>query len=145
MDQLSETMLSHRFIMAIDVEDFSIIKLEQRLKDLMEQDVFNPKVILVDGLPFSESIRKPLYDFKTLIKEKAMQAWFTVRIHRHEQPEPNVIPDSFSHIEDLFESAIYLHPQGKEIRLKVLKGKGSTPGDSALCLDPSSMMIKINS
>jgi len=61
MDQLSETMLSHRFIMAIDVEDFSIIKLEQRLKDLMEQDVFNPKVILVDGLPFSESIRKPLY------------------------------------------------------------------------------------
>jgi len=45
----------------------------------------------------------------------------------------------------MFESAIYLHPQGKEIRLKVLKGKGSTPGDSALCLDPSSMMIKINS
>lgn len=142
INRLWETILPHRFIMTFKVEGFSVPKLEERLTDLTEQDIFIPHMILIDGLPFDESIRKPLSDLKTLAKNNSMHVWFTVRTHRHEEPGPDGIPAQLINVADLFEVAIQLQPERKEIHVRALKGKSANSDHPALLLDPATMLIK---
>ncbi len=71
-----------------------------------------------------------------------MPAWFTVRTHRHEEPDPDGTPMQLAPISDLFEIAIQLLPVGKEIHVKALKGGESFSEQFDLRLDPSTMLIK---
>ncbi|MGD8263700.1 MAG: AAA family ATPase [Desulfobacterales bacterium] len=142
IDQLWDTLLPHRFIMTFRVERFSVPKLQERLADLMEQDIFSPHLIIIDGLPFNESVRQPLEDLKALAREHGIHAWFTVRTHRHEDPGPDGLPVQLGQVADLIELAIQLLPVGKEIHVNVLKGKQLGPQHVDLRLDPSTMLIK---
>jgi hypothetical protein len=71
-----------------------------------------------------------------------MPAWFTVRTHRHEEPDSEGMPMQLAEISDLFEIAIQLLPVGKEIHVKALKGGESFAEQLDLQLDPSTMLIK---
>ncbi len=141
-EQIFENMLPHRFIMTFEVEGFSVPKLEERLTDLMEQNIFKPHVIFIDGLPFDEPQRKPLSDLKSFVKNHSLKAWLTVRIHKDEKPGSNSIPAQLNTIEDLFETVILIQPEGKEIYLKALKGGKSESVATGLSLDPTTMLIK---
>jgi hypothetical protein len=142
ISQLWESLLPHRFIMTFKVEGFSIPKLEERLSDLMEQNIFLPQMMIVDGFPFDENVSDSLTEFKNLIKSHQMPAWFTMRTHRHEDPGPGGFPMRLSQVSDLFEIAIQLLPDGKEIHVKAVKGAESFPEHLDLRLDPSTMLIK---
>jgi hypothetical protein len=141
IDQLWEAILPHRLIMTFRVETFSVPKLEERLTDLTEQGIFSPQMMLIDGLPFDKTERKPLSDLKILAKNHSMHVWFAVRTHRNEKPGPEGMPAPLGQVADLFEVAIELQPVGKEIHVRALKG-GTVPSDyPALLLDPSTMLI----
>lgn len=142
IDQLWKIMLPHRFIMTFKVEGFSVPKLEERLTDLTEQNIFSPQVVVVDGLPFDESAKELLADLKVLAKKHSTHVWFTVRTHRHEEIGTDGMPASFSRVADLFEVAIQLQPEGKDIHVKALKGETATFNHPVLLLDPSTMLIK---
>jgi len=142
INQLWESLLPHRFIMTFKVEGFSVPKLEERLSDLMEQNIFSPQMMIVDGLPFDESVHQSLMEFKNLIKRHQMPAWFTIRTHRHDDPGPNGILMQIAQFSDLFEIAIQLLPVGKEIHVKAVKGAESFSENLDLRLDPSTMLIK---
>jgi len=141
IDQLWESVLPHRFIMTFRVEGFSVPKLQERLADLTEQNIFSPQMIIVDGFPFDESVRPSLSEFKNLIKDQGIHTWFTVRTHRHEEPEADGTPLQLAHVADLFEIAIQLLPEGKEIHVKALKGGDSFSKSLDLRLDPSTMLL----
>jgi hypothetical protein len=142
ISSLWESILPHRFIMTFKVEGFSVPKLEERLLDLMEQSIFSPQMIIVDGLPFNDSVRQVLAELKELVKKYGMHAWFTVTTHRHEVPAANGWPIQLKHAADLIDLAIQLLPAGKEIHVNVLKGVKPGCGDGDLSLDPSTMLIK---
>jgi hypothetical protein len=142
INQLWESLLPHRFIMTFRVEGFSVPKLEERLSDLMAQNIFSPQMMIVDGLPFDESVHQSLMEFKDLIKNHQMPAWFTIRTHRHDNPGPDGIPMQLAQLSDLFEIAIQLLPVGKEIHVKAVKGAESFSEHLDLRLDPSTMLIK---
>jgi hypothetical protein len=142
IDQLWESALPHRFIMTFRVEGFSVPKLEERLADLMEQNIFSPQMIIIDGFPFDDSAHQPLSEFKELVDRHQMHAWFTMRTHRHEDPGPEGKPLQLEQVEDLFEVAIQLLPEGKEIHVKPVKGGESFAEDLDLRLDPSTMLLK---
>ncbi len=145
VDQITslwESILPHRFIMTFRVEGFSVPKLQERLADLMEQNIFTPRMIIVDGLPFDESVHQPLAEFKNLVESHQMHAWFTIRTHRHEEPGPAGLPRQLARVSDLFEIAVALVPQGKEIHVKALKGEKLLAQSIDLRLDPSTMLIK---
>lgn len=142
MSQLWDSLLPHRFIMTFRVEGFSVPKLEERLSDLMEQEIFKPQMIIVDGFPFDGTVQQPLMEFKNLISSHGMPAWFTVRTHRHEDPDPDGIPMQLAQNYDLFKIAIQLLPMGKEVHVKALKGAEAFPEQLDLRLDPSTMLIK---
>ncbi len=136
--QLWEAILPRRFIMTFNVNAFTLTKLERRLSDLREQNIFVPQVILIDGLPFNSAIREPLDDLKRLARENSFQVWFTIRTHRHEQPGPDGMPAPLIDVAEMFEVVLQLQPKGKEIHVTTLKG-GSA---ETLVLDPSTMLIK---
>ena len=140
--QLWDTILPHRFIMTFKVEGFSVPKLEERLTDLIEQDIFKPHAMIIDGLPFDNGVNQYLSDLKTLASGLGMHVWFTVRTHRHEDPGPDGTPAQLVQVADLFEVAIQLVPIGKQIQIKAFKGPGSKGGQSDLMLDPATMLIQ---
>ena len=142
INQLWDSLLPHRFIMTFRVEGFSVPTLQERLADLMEQNIFSPQMIIVDGFPFDKSVHQPLAEFKALVEKHQMHAWFTMRTHRHEDPGPNGKPLQLEQVSDLFEIAIQLIPVGKEIHVTAVKGAEMFSANLDLRLDPSTMLIK---
>ena len=137
-ERLWETILPHRFIMTFKVEAFSVPVLEERLNDLIEQGIFVPKTVLIDGFPFESDDRAKLEELKALSKKLGFHVWFTMTTHRHVQPGPDGFPPTFSRVEDLFEVAVQLIPEGKAVNVKALKG---LPENSVLRLDPTTMLL----
>lgn len=137
-----ESLLPHRFIMTFRTEGFSVPKLEERLTDLLEQKIFIPQVLIVDGLSFDEPIRDSLSDLKHYARLHTLRVWFTIRTHRHEDPGPGGVAKQLADVEDLFDVAIQLVPVGEEIHVKGLKGLALPPERALLVLDPTTMMVK---
>lgn len=143
-NRLWEDILPHRFIMTFKVEGFSVPKLEERLTDLKEQNIFSPQVVFIDGLHFNENVRTSLSELKNLAKNHSLHLWFTVMTHRHEKPGPHGIPAPFSDVVNLFDIVIQLQPEGKEIHVETLKGTPADYDRPALLLDPATMLVKNN-
>lgn len=141
IDQLWESVLPHRFIMSFRVEGFSVPKLQERLADLTEQNIFSPQMIIVDGFPFDDAVHQSLSEFKNMIEVLGIHSWFTVRTHRHEEPEADGTPQQLAHVADLFKIALQLIPEGKEIHIRALKGGDSFSRHLDLRLDPSTMLL----
>jgi len=142
--QIWESLLPHRFIMTFKVEGFSVPKLEERLTDLTEQNIFTPRMILIDELPFDKSVRQPLSEMKALAQKNGVYVWFAVTTHRHEEPGPDGMPTQLEGIADLFEVAIQLQPDGKKIHVKSLRGDVQGGEPTPLILDPSTMLLVQN-
>jgi len=141
MQQLWENILPHRFIMTFRVEGFSVPKLEERLRDLSEQHIFVPEVIIFDGFPFEEDKEASLAQLKAFSKHHRLCVWFSVRTHRHENTAPNGLPPQLAGVEHLFEAVIALQPDGEKIHIKALRGPGASAAGPALRLDPATMLI----
>jgi hypothetical protein len=139
--QLWDIVLPYRFIMTFRVEGFSVPKLEERLTDLIEQDIFKPDMMIIDNIPFDDSVSQDLKELKRLALQQAMRVWFSVRTHRHEEPGLNGFPIQLSQVAELFEVAIELVPKGKQIQIKAFKGPGSEADFTDLMLDPATMLI----
>ena len=141
-DELWDSILPLRLIMTFKVEGFSVPKLEERLADLAEQGIFFPEMILIDSLPFNETIRQTLLDLKKMALSYSQHIWFAVRTHRHEETGPDGMPAPLMNVTDLFNVVLYLQPEGNEIHIKVLKGMSSDSQQPTLFLDPATMLIK---
>jgi hypothetical protein len=128
--------------MTFRVEGFSVPKLEERLTDLMQQNIFKPHTVIIDGLKFDESGRGLLLNLKELAGKYSMRIWFTVHTHRHEPPKENGLPLSFLHVADLFDVLVQLAAKRDEVYIKALKGQAATAKQDSLLLDPATMLIK---
>ena len=133
---------AYRFIMTFRVESFSVATLEERLTDLLEQNIFKPHTVIIDGLKFDEAGRGQLAFLKELAKKYAMRIWFTVHAHRHERPADNGLPVSFLHVADLFDVIVQLEAKADEVYIKALKGQSPDAKQDSLLLDPATMLIK---
>jgi len=132
----------YRFIMTFKVEGFSSPKLEERMTDLMEQNIFKPNTVIIDGFKFDDAGRGQLVQLKELAGKYSMRLWFTVHTHRHEPPQENGLPLSFLHIADLFDAIVQLAAKGDEVYIKSLKGVTTDTASKDLLLDPATMLIK---
>ena len=140
--QFWEKIQIYRFIMTFRVEGFSVPKLEERLTDLMQQNIFKPHTMIIDGLKFDESGRGLLFQLKEMAKLFGMRIWFTVHTHRHEPPKEDGLPLSFRHVEDLFDVLVQLAAKGPKVYIKALKGQSPEAKKDALELEPSTMLIQ---
>lgn len=143
IEDLWNELLPQRFIMTFNIDGFSVPRLDERLTELADQNIFKPQMILIDGLPFSDQPMKrtDLHALKELSEKFNSHIWFTVRSHRHEEPDAEGLPIQISDFADLLDIVIKLEPRNDSIKLNVLKGSGPIAAQP-LCLDPSTMLIR---
>ncbi len=134
-----ESILPNRFIMTLQLDGFTVPRLEERLADLGEQDIFTPDTIVIDGYPFDEVDPETIKELKAFAEKMNVNIWFTIRTHRHEAPNENGLPIQLTGISDLFEAAIQIVPESGKISLKILLGVSDS--DKQIHVDPKTMLI----
>lgn len=138
-----EKILPNRLIMTLQLDGFSIPRLEERLADLIEQNIFNPETVVIDGFPFETPDRTVMEDMKSMAAKMGMNVWFTVTTHRHEDPLPDGLPVQLDGIQDLFSTVIQMVPNKKAVTLNILKGDHAPDKTQSVYVDPVSMLISI--
>ena len=141
-ENLWDDIIRRRFIMTFQVEGFSLPKLEERLTDLTTQNIFHPKIVVIDGLPFDSRSRPQMEELKALAERIETPIWYTITTHRHESPAQDGLPIQLSRVQDLFKIAIELQPIDNVVEIRVLKGGRGNSGQPELILDPATMLIK---
>jgi len=134
-----------RMIMTFKEHVFSRGMLEERLKDLIQQDVFAPDCLIVDGYDFDGNGRKHLEDLKQLMAELGIAViWFSAVCHRDDpRVSADGVPAPCHTIDDLFEVILLIRPKDKVIKLDILRCAYCEvePG-TTLLLDPSTLLIQ---
>ncbi len=142
--ELVDMVKQHRMLMTFKESAFSCARLEERLNDLVHQDIFKPACLVVDGFDFESADRKELEDIKELMNRMGLHAWFSAVSHRQDQRVSEAgVPAPCHSVDDLFENVILLIPEENNIQLDIVKssvGLDSVAG--SLNLDPTTMMIK---
>jgi hypothetical protein len=142
--------VSHnRIIMTFNASTFSRPKLEERLNDLIFQDILRPCCMIIDGLDFEKVDRKTLEDMRDLQKAANMSIWFSAVTHRDAQSEAIVtheVPAPCNTVGDLFDTVIMLQPESsdndRKIFLNVLADRtGCVASGKSLRLDPTSFLV----
>ncbi len=142
--ELIEMINRHRMIMTFKEEVFSRPRLEERLNDLILQDIFRPNCLVIDGFDFSASDRATVEDLKDLISGLNLQAWFTATSHRgDDRVSPAGVPAPCHEVDDLFDTVILLKPERNAmIELEIIRGNNEDAAAASLHLDPTTMMVK---
>ncbi len=143
--ELIDMVARHRMIMTFKVAAFTRSRLEERLNDLVLQDIFRPNCLIVDGFDFINTDREALDDIKNLMESMNMQAWFSAICHRDDtRVSPAGVPAPCHEIDDLFDMIILLKPEpDATIQLDIIRNYGEqVKGGKGLRLDPTTMMVK---
>jgi len=142
--ELIDMVQQHRMIMTFKESSFSRARLEERLNDLVLQDIFKPNCLVIDGFDFDAAPRESLEDIKDLLDSMSLQAWFSAVSHRgDDRLSPAGVPAPCHEIDDLFDTVVLLKPEKELIQLDIIRNNGENPEeDSVLTLDPSTMMVK---
>jgi len=142
LDPFWEDILPNRFIMTFRVGGFSISRLEERVSELTEQGIFFPQLMLIDGMPFDRMARSDIEKLKAMAEGHGLSIWFSIRTHRDEAHGASGLSHSLSSMEDLFDVAIELIPEGKDVCVNAIKGGPASPSSQRLILDPSTMIVQ---
>jgi hypothetical protein len=145
VSQIPEIM-RNRMIMTFKETGFSGIKLEERLRDLIEQDIFRPSCMIIDGYDFAGNSREALIELRDVLNRLGLrQVWFSAICHRDDDGKQSSlgIVASCHNVDDLFNTVLLINPVGDTIRLDVVKcdTQGIKPG-AMLTLNPSTMLIE---
>ncbi len=142
--EIHETLIRHRMIMTFKESSFSRPKLEERLNDLVYQNIFRPDCIVVDGFDFTGADRDALGDIRDLMQVMNLHVWFTALCHRGDNRVGECgVPAPCHDVEDLFETVILLQTEESRIKLNTIKAAaGCGAQDKTLFMEPSTLMVK---
>ncbi|MBE0618632.1 MAG: AAA family ATPase [Proteobacteria bacterium] len=128
---------AQRMIMTFRVQAFSVEKLDERLDDLVQQGIFQPRIVVVDGFELGSDLRPALEALGAFARTRGLKVWVTARSHREEGPiEPLVAP-----VADLCQVIVCLEPQHDAISLRVCKNPSGGHGQPPIALDPRTLLL----
>jgi len=134
-----------RMIMTFRENVFSRAVLEERLQDLIHQDIFKPNCLIIDGYDFDGNGRQALEELKQLMADLGISViWFSAVRHREDdRVSADGVPAPCHAIDDLFDVVLLINPDDEMMKLDILKCAYCEvePG-TTLMLDPSTMLIK---
>ena len=133
-----ETILSRRFIITMKVDGFTFDGIKERLTDLLEQEIFVPQLLIVDGINFDSPQREIIAALKELGQEFSLRTWISASIHREEERDKNGIPARLVDVIDMFNPAWELCPESQQIKVNLIESQKTTGS----FLDPSSLLLR---
>ncbi|GAB4333841.1 MAG: hypothetical protein Kow0089_02730 [Desulfobulbaceae bacterium] len=142
--ELIDMIQRHRMIMTFKESSFNRPRLEERLNDLVMQDIFKPNCLVIDGFEFKNADRQTVQDVRDMAEAMSLHIWFSAVSHREDRRISEAgVPAPCHEVDDLFDTVILIKPDGDRIRLDVVKSKGEAPeSEVELDLDPTTMLIR---
>ena len=145
-EEIHTQVMRNRLIMTFKEAGFTRPKLEERLNDLLYQNVFRPACVVIDGFDFSGLGRQAVADIREMMEVMDLQVWFSALVHRD---DPRVsaagVPAPCHDVDDLFDTVVLVQPEGdgQNLSLNVVKdATGCVKPGKALVLDPSTYLVK---
>lgn len=146
ISELNEEIMRNRLIMTFKESEFSRPKLEERVNDLVYQNIFCPTCIVVDGFDFSSADRQTIEDLKEMAVAMELQLWFTATSHRtDERASDEGVPAPCHEAGDLFDTVVVILADSGQpnLSLNVIKDStGCVKQGKALDLDPATYLVK---
>jgi hypothetical protein len=139
-----ETM-KNRMIMTFKDSSYDQVTLEERLDDLVKQDVYKPDCLIVDGYDFTANGKDALQGFvKLMEKQELKMIWFSAVSHRgDDRASATGVPAPCHEIDDMFSTVLVINPEDEAIKLDIVKCTAcEIDASSKLAFDPSTMLIK---
>ncbi|MCI5218709.1 MAG: hypothetical protein D3914_05845 [Candidatus Electrothrix sp. LOE2] len=143
--ELIEMVQRHRMIMSFKESAFTRSRLEERLNDLILQDIFKPDCVVIDGFDFTNMDHEDLEDVKNLMENLRLQTWFSATSHREDnRVSPSGVPAPCHELDDLFETVVLLKSEQDAVQLEIIRHNSDACSSDAhhLILDPATMMVK---
>jgi len=138
-------LMKNRMIMTFKESNFSNAILEERLDDFVQQNIYKPECIIIDGYDFVANDRTAIEELCTLMSKIGVKmVWFSAVSHREDSRVSETgVPAPCHEIDDLFDSVLLIKPEGDAMKLKIIKCDTCKldPG-TTLMLDPSTMLIQ---
>ena len=79
-------IMKNRMIMTFKESSFSKAKLEERLDDLVKQNIYKPECLIIDGYDFENNDKKSLEELRNFMNERGLKMiWFSAVSHRGDQ------------------------------------------------------------
>lgn len=144
--ELHDAMMRNRMIITFNATRFNRAKLEERLNDLVQQNVIRPRCMVVDGLDFAGTDREVLEGMQEMARAMGLSVWFSARSHREDERKSAAgVPAPCHDVDDLFDTVVLLQPAPQKncIDLNIIKDTtGAIASGTVLKLDPMTFMIK---
>ncbi len=138
-------IMKNRMIMTFKESSFSKVLLEERLDDLVKQNIYKPECLIIDGYDFANNDKESLEGLRNFMNERGLKMiWFSAVSHRDDKRVSlDGVPAPCHEVDSLFETVLLIKPVGDAMRLEILKCDSCKldPG-TILMLDPSTMLIK---
>jgi len=138
-------VMKNRMIMTFMESSFSRALLEERLDDLVQQNVYKPECLIIDGYDFDNNDKKSLEELRDFMNNRGLKMiWFSAVIHRDDKRVSlDGVPAPCHEMDSLFDTVLVIKPEGDAMKLNILKcDTCSVDPGSILMLDPSTMLIK---
>lgn len=138
-------IMKNRMIMTFKESSFSKALLEERLDDLVKQNIYKPECLIIDGYDFANNDKASLEGLRNFMNDRGLKMiWFSAVSHR-DDPRVSLdgVPAPCHEVDSLFETVLLIKPVGDAMKLDILKCDSCKldPG-TTLMLDPSTMLIK---
>ncbi len=144
--EIHDAIMRNRMIITFNESKFSRAKLEERLHDLVQQNVIKPSCMVVDGFDFVKTDRTVLEGMREMAKAMDLQIWFSAVCSDGADSQGAAgVPAPCNGMEDLFNTVVLLQPvpQSDCIDLKIIKGSAAVSKCGKLLkLDPMTFMIR---
>ncbi len=132
-----DEIIPNRLILTFRAESFNVKTLEERLNDLVEQNIFKPKVVVLDGLDLNKDNREALNEFKTYIRQSGLKAWVAARSHR----EAGDLAGMLGPISEYFDVVLGIEPVEEGLQLTAYKNPVHDDGSVTVNLDPKTLLL----
>lgn len=144
--EVYDEIMHNRMIMTFKESKLSRAKLEERMNDLVYQNVIRPSCIVIDGYDFTCADQQFLSDLKEMAKAMDLQIWFSAVSHRDDtRVSGSGVPAPCHEVEGFFDTVIVLDAATKSecVDLNIVKDTtGVSKCGKVLKLDAITFMIK---
>ncbi len=145
MQEIELETMQNRMIMTFKESSFDLATLEERLDDLVKQDVYRPDCLIIDGFDFSENATEAMGGLEQLMAGHGLKMiWFSAVSHRgDDRVSAAGVPAPCHEVDEKFGTVLLINPDNDSIDLDIIKCDACEIDASAkLSFDPSTMLIK---
>jgi archaellum biogenesis ATPase FlaH len=135
--QVWEESVRNRLILTFRAGAFSSETLKERLGDLTEQGIFNPRVMVVDGLDLHREKKEAFESLRDFARQSGLKVWVAIRTHR----DDGSIGDLVTPIESFFNVVLSIEATGDGIKLTAVKNPSRPESTESVTLDPKTLLL----